>query len=65
MLKFDAARIHFLSEVFVAVAIVVAYYKCSIMGSTPGFLDIRVDDFPPSPALSFCPISNEQPALYL
>ena len=65
MLKFDAARIQFLSEVFVAVAIVFAYYKHSIMGSTPGFLDIRVDDFPPSPALCFRPISNEQVAVYL
>ena len=64
MLKFDAARIHFLSEVFVGVTIVVAYYKHSIMGSTPGFLDVRVDDFPPSPARCFCPISNEQAALY-
>ena len=65
MIKFDAAQIHFLSEVFVAVAIVVAYNKHSIMRSTPGFLDISVYDFPPSPALCFCPISNEQVALYL
>ena len=59
MLKFEAARIHFLSEVFVAVA--VAYYKRTIiMGSTSGFLLLLLafSRYPMSRLLSICELVN-------